>query len=77
MCSKEALVEVQLLFCGVVINAVTRNSNDIVPVYKLPCYPFVEKGQGKMSALLNKEPSALRNPYIGITPGTIDHEEKE
>lgn len=50
--------------------------------YKLPRYPFSERGCRGMSVLLNKEavvqePPALKNPYIGRTPGTIDHEESE
>lgn len=53
--------------------------NRAIYAHKLPRYPFAESRTGKnflsywIKEAVKVEPPALRNPYIGRTPGTIDH----
>lgn len=56
--------------------------NSSIRAYKPPRYLFAGRGWGGIAVLLNKEAvalkrPALRTPYIGGTPASIDHIEEE
>lgn len=73
-----ALHEVWLPFCVIIITTRRPNCSCI----EQPRYPFAERGRIRISFLLNQEAvelehPALRTSYLGWTPGTINHGQKE